>query len=158
MENNINQEQKNNQGNTKPNIYIFGEEIKRDRDNQETKARHHEYHVHKHYHGNGHRHGSGIFGLLLLFMGVTLLLTNVGLVSMDFWQFVIPFWPVLLILLGVKIILGRNWFSSIVIFILTFAFLSFLFIYGLIKVNSSIIEYFPLTPETLNSINNNFYK
>lgn len=158
MENNKEQEQQNKQEKTRPNFYIFGEEVRRNTNGEEVKDKHHEYHVHKHYYGHEHRHGGGMFGLLLLFVGVTLLLTNMGLVSSEFWQFVIPFWPILLVLLGLKIILGRNWFSSIIIFILTFAFLAGLFIFGLIKVNSRIIDYFPLPPETLNSINNNLYK
>ena len=156
MENNT--EQNNNVGdNSEPNVYIFGKEVSGEHteNKQEKKYKNkvwsEKYHCHHHYH-HQHYGGSGIFALLIIFSGIVLLLGNMGLVSPLFWNFVIPFWPVLLILVGIKLILGRNWFSSFITFIIAFAVIGGIFVYGLIKVNSSVI--YRLPPEIPNFINN----
>ena len=43
-----------------------------------------------------------LIGGLLIFLGVFWLLTNLGLISAEFWS---VFWPVFLILLGIKVLL-----------------------------------------------------
>ena len=118
--------------NTEPNVYIFGEEIKDDNEKNQFEVC-----------TKKHHHNGGIFGILIIFCGIILLLNNLGLVSPLFWQFVLPFWPVIFILLGVKIILGRNWFSYIITLILSLIIFTSIFIYGLISVNSPTLNYLP---------------
>ncbi|MCX8095167.1 MAG: DUF5668 domain-containing protein [Caldisericia bacterium] len=57
-----------------------------------------------------------MFGLILVALGVLFLLKNLGIISGDVWEI---FWPILLIILGLWIIIGsftkrkffRNFFS-----------------------------------------------
>jgi hypothetical protein len=44
-------------------------------------------------------------GILLIIVGVLLLLAKLDIISGGFWDY---FWPVILVALGAKIILGRN--------------------------------------------------
>jgi hypothetical protein len=44
-------------------------------------------------------------GIILIIVGVLLLLAKLDIISGGFWDY---FWPVILVALGAKIILGRN--------------------------------------------------
>ncbi len=60
------------------------------------------------------RHGGGsVFGLVLLFIGILFLFNNFGLVPWSIWNGLWKFWPVVLILIGVKIFIGRSLFARI---------------------------------------------
>jgi hypothetical protein len=66
------------------------------------------------------KHGDGIFGgLLLVFLGTVFLLTNLGLVPSTVWNELWKFWPVLIILLGLRLLTGRNILSRIIIALIT---------------------------------------
>lgn len=97
-------------------------------------------------HGCGHRKydhrhfGGGFLGPVVLFGGVLLLLTTLGLASKDVWQFIWPFWPVLLILAGIRIILGVNWIMSVLIALLTSVIFYGIAVYALIQVNSPVVS------------------
>jgi hypothetical protein len=72
--------------------------------------------------GNFHhkKHGNGIFGgILLVFLGMIFLLTNLGLVPSSVWGELWKFWPVLIILLGLRLLTGRNIVSRIIIALIT---------------------------------------
>ena len=92
-------ENEEKQNGSEPHVKVFNEEVK--------KGDLHFHHRHDHDH-NHHHHGGGgwLFGLVVLVIGALLLLNNLGIVSSDvwrhFWQF---FWPVLLILIGIRIII-----------------------------------------------------
>ncbi len=49
--------------------------------------------------------GKIIWGLLILFVGVVLLLEAAGIISGSIWKY---FWAVFLILIGLSVILPRN--------------------------------------------------
>lgn len=51
--------------------------------------------------------GFSITAVFLILLGVIFLLNNFGVLSWNLWQNVWKFWPVLLILFGVEIVLGR---------------------------------------------------
>lgn len=113
---------------------------------EEWRARRHEWH-------DDHHGGGGLFaGLILLFVGVVALLYTLGFVSSIFWHAILPFWPILLILWGASIILGRHWTARLVLFVVTLAFLAAVIIYGLVRVNSPLVNNLP--PNLTNSINN----
>jgi predicted membrane protein len=67
-------------------------------------------HCRRHHHGH-HGLGTAIVGLGLLGLGVTLTLDNLGLVDKHAIE---PYWPVLLILLGVSHLLQEHWFGGAV--------------------------------------------
>ncbi len=56
----------------------------------------------------GKRRGSILFGLLLVALGVLLLLTTLDAVGFGFWLELANYWPVLLVLIGVEIILAHR--------------------------------------------------
>jgi lia operon protein LiaF len=70
------------------------------------------------------KHGEGLLGgLLLVFLGIVFLLNNLGFVPSSVWNEVWKFWPVLFILLGLRLLAGRNFVSRIIIALVTlFAF------------------------------------
>lgn len=119
--------------NNEPKINIFNEDIKdwgKD-DIKEVTNNKHDKHCH-----HCKNSGPSIWGLILLFVGVCLLLNNMGLISRDIWFFVLPFWPIILILIGIKIILGKNRISSWIGFILAIILLSVIFFNALLDLRS----------------------
>ena len=57
--------------------------------------------------GKPRRRGSLLFPLVLVAAGIVLLLTNLGLIEGVAWRDVLRFWPVLLIVAGIDLIIGR---------------------------------------------------
>lgn len=88
------------ENNSEPQVRIFNEEVKKD----DFHSHHHNHDDHDHGHHRGHL-GRWIVGLLFLFFGVVLLLNHFGVVSENFWYYLWLFWPVILILIGIRIIL-----------------------------------------------------
>ena len=78
---------------SEPHVKIFNEEVKRE-----------DFH-HHHHHGHSRSFSGWLFGLIVLFIGVVLLLNNFGVVDRDVWNHIWQFWPVLLIIVGIRIIL-----------------------------------------------------
>ena len=54
------------------------------------------------------RRGSILLGLLLVALGVLLLLTTIDVVGIGLWLELVNYWPVLLVLIGVEIILAHR--------------------------------------------------
>jgi hypothetical protein len=96
-------EQKQTYDHVKPRVEIFGEEVSSWRG-----------------HRNGrHSHGRGNFlGIILLLLGGLFLLNNFGFLSAEFWSI---FWPVLLILIGIRFMLGNSLVARIILLVLILA-------------------------------------
>lgn len=106
----------NNQHLPKPHVEVFGGEFNRKSDRKSCC----------------HRRGNGVTGgLLILAAGIILLLNNLGTIPWTFWDYVAPFWPVLLILLGLKIVLGYNIISRVVLVIISVFIIWAVIVYGL---------------------------
>ncbi len=58
-----------------------------------------------------------LFGILLVFVGVILLLQTSGVLPWSLWNTLWRFWPVLIIIVGLRIVLGRlhPWLVSLLI-------------------------------------------
>jgi hypothetical protein len=69
------------------------------------------------------RAASFVFPLLLVVVGVVLLLNNVGVVPWAIWTSIGRLWPVILILFGLDLLLGRRsaWFGLTIAAIMLFA-------------------------------------
>ena len=81
----------------------------------------------KHCHGCRHGRGSNpVGGVVFVFAGIVLLLNALGVISWGFWDAVVNFWPVILILLGVQMILGRGLVSRVIVLVVTIAALLFI--------------------------------
>jgi hypothetical protein len=112
----------------------------------EWKMQHREW---RHEHG----HGGGVFwGMVLLFAGVVALLYTMGFISHSFWHAILPFWPILLIMWGASIILGRHWFARTILFLFALAFLIVIIFYGLVKSDSPLVS--SLSPNVVSAIQN----
>lgn len=142
-----NQQKQNISG---PHIQVFGEEIESKEKGRREDCHHHNHHCPRcHHHSIG---GGTIWGLGIIFAGVLLLLNNTGAVSKEIWNYILPFWPILLVLVGIRIILGFGWVSHFIVSLLTLAIFCFISLYGLVMVNSPLINYWHLPAEFINFI------
>jgi hypothetical protein len=154
-----------NQNNSKPRVEVFGEEVGTKKGAPEEKVapekeKKHSSRDHccgKHQYGPccGHRHhddGGGVFGLAILFAGVLLLLNSIGALSWQIWHFIWPFWPVLLILFGLRIVFCHSFGANGLIFLLSFAIFAFIVIYALIHIGSPAVNH--ISPKIIDFVNN----
>lgn len=85
------------------------------------------------------RHGGGsFFGLIIIFLGLIFLLNNFGILSWNIWNELWKFWPVLIILLGLKVLMGKSAiariiFTLLVLFLLAGALVYILNLQGFIS-------------------------
>jgi cytochrome c biogenesis protein CcdA len=82
-------------------------------------------------------------GVIVLAVGVVLLFNTMGIVAWEFWQVIIPFWPVLLIIMGLQLILGGGWISRIAMLLITVFVLIYIIAYGLLAIDSPLVQYIP---------------
>ena len=147
-------ENQEKQNNSQPHVKIFNEEINSQNIPGESKdSKHDGFHYHHHVHDHHHKHmGGGLFGLVVLFIGILLLFNNFGVVSMDVWNYIWPFWPLLLILMGLRIIFGFSRVIGFVIFLVAFVLFCMVVLYALIHVGSPLVYSFNLPPDFVNFI------
>jgi hypothetical protein len=72
-----------------------------------------------------HQH-SGVIAAVLISLGVILLLNNLGIISWNIWNSLFQFWPIILILFGLEIILGKNWLSRWLVALISLAVATYL--------------------------------
>lgn len=58
-----------------------------------------------------HSHGDSVFGAMLLIGGILLLLNTFTVLPWSVWNYVWPFWPIIIILWGIQLIVGFSRFS-----------------------------------------------
>ncbi len=68
-------------------------------------------------------HGAPIWGIILLFLGIVFLLQALDVLPWGVWGTLWRFWPVLIIIIGLNILLSRysRWATSILVFALLWA-------------------------------------
>ncbi len=61
--------------------------------------------------------GAPVGGILLLFLGVLLLLQNLGILPPGLWQSLIRFWPVIIVIIGLNIVFHSMspWLTSLIL-------------------------------------------
>lgn len=64
-----------------------------------------------------HRDISG--AIFLIFLGTIFLLNTTGVVDWGIWLYLLRFWPIFIILGGIKIILGKNFIAEIIVSIIS---------------------------------------
>lgn len=90
-----------------------------------------------------HNEGGSVFGLMLIFAGLILILNFLNLASRDIWHIIFKAWPTILVIMGISLIFGRNILGRIVTSIAAFIIFSLILIYGLLKVDSPALKYIP---------------
>lgn len=93
--------------------------------------------------------GGVLWGVLFLLSGIMLLLNSLGIVPWIFWQHIWQFWPTLLILLGLHVILGNNPVSRILLFLISLAVFGLIVLWGLRAIDSPLQTYIPSDVERI---------
>jgi len=88
-------------------------------------------------------HGGGVWGVFLIFSGSLLLLNSFGTLPWEIWNRFIDFWPVLLILVGIRIMLGKSLLSRLLMSLISLTVLGSIFLYVLGKEAPLLIESLP---------------
>lgn len=78
--------------------------------------------------------------LFFLFVGGMLLLNSLGIVSWNVWGYILKFWPLLIILVALQIILGKSKISGCIMGVITFLKYSVIGIVALLAVGTSATE------------------
>ncbi|MFA5135923.1 MAG: DUF5668 domain-containing protein [Patescibacteria group bacterium] len=76
-----------------------------------------------------------ITGILFICIGLILLFNTMGYVSWDIWEELLRFWPVLLILWGVEVMLGKSIASRIISSVIVFMILLFIVVFSYASIN-----------------------
>jgi hypothetical protein len=95
---------------------------------------------------------SAAWGFTVLSTGIILLMNTLGVITWDIWQYIWPFWPIILIFLGIDIILGKGLIAKIISSIIAISAILVITAYALMMVETSISGYLP--PEVVAFINN----
>lgn len=69
------------------------------------------------------RRGISFGPILIIILGIVFLLNNFGVLPWEIWQNIWKFWPVLLVLFGIEVLLGRTSSLRTIIFLLVLIFL-----------------------------------
>ncbi len=85
-----------------------------------------------------------IWGTFLLFCGSVLLFNYLGVFPWEFWDQVWRFWPVIIVLSGLSIILGKSWLARLLIAVLSSIAFGFITLVGLKEVGIPLVESLPL--------------
>jgi hypothetical protein len=89
--------------------------------------------------------GNTIWGTLLVFSGLVFLFTNMGLIDPDIWGTILRFWPVLLILGGIQMMLGNSALSDLIMLGLSILTFGGILLKALVDIRSPLIEMWGLT-------------
>jgi hypothetical protein len=85
-------------------------------------------------------HPRGVFGgLLFLLVGITFLMNNMGIIPWSFWASLWQFWPVILIIIGFRILFGSGIFSRFIVTLITIFLLLFVWTKVLIIIGSPLV-------------------
>jgi hypothetical protein len=67
-----------------------------------------------------------VWAIFLIFLGTILLLNTTGILDWSVWRYILNYWPVFLILAGLRLILGRSLVSTILVSILSIVAFSYI--------------------------------
>ena len=93
--------------------------------------------------GSRHYHGGGVWGVFLIFSGSLLLLNSFGTLPWEIWNRLIDFWPVLLILVGIRIMLGKSLLSRLLMTLISLFVFGTIFLFVLSKEAPLLVESLP---------------
>jgi len=88
-----------------------------------------------------------IFAIFLIFIGSIFLLNTTGVIGWGVWQYILRFWPVFLILGGIRLILGESLITNIILSV--FALILFILV-GIYSYTSYSSKTIPFVPNCMN--------
>ena len=150
---------------SRQHVHIFGAEVNGDETKEDWRKRKDEWRQQHHAQREQRRaewraqrsewrhehHTGGMFwGLILLIVGVLALMYTMGYVSPVFWHAIVPFWPIPLILWGASLVLGRHWFTRLILFLFALVFLIIVIVYGLVRAGSPLVS--SLSPNVVRTV------
>jgi len=141
-----------NTENTKsePHVTVFGETIG---SNPEVEPREKTRRCMCERHDRCHC-GGGVFGLVFIAAGIILLLNYAGIVPWIVWKLMAQFWPAIIIMIGLKILLGRSAVGRAIACLLNLAIIAFIVWAALSSVNSPVALEFASWPwQAVDTIN-----
>jgi hypothetical protein len=89
------------------------------------------------------RAGNVVWGTFLLFVGSILILNTFGYLPWEVWDKIFAFWPTMLILVGVHIILGNNFLSRLLMSLLSVSVFGLIFLYVIQDPFPDLLSIFP---------------
>lgn len=93
----------------------------------------------KNYHCNHCSNGS-FWGIIFILAGLTFILNNMGLIPWSFWNNLWHFWPILLILFGIRILIGCTPGSNLIMGFITALTVFSVWVKILIDINSPLVN------------------
>lgn len=93
-------------------------------------------------------HKDIVWAIFLVFIGLVFLLNTTGVVDWSIWTYILRFWPVFLILAGIKLMIGQSVVGEIVLSVI--AVVVFLFI-GMLAYMVDLGRALPFMPNFVNS-------
>jgi hypothetical protein len=97
--------------------------------------------------------GGWIVGIVLVLAGAVLVLNNYGVVSWEIWSALAVFWPIALIIVGVKMVLGRSAVSRALSALIALALILFVLFVALAGTDPALYASLDLPPWLANVIN-----
>lgn len=99
--------------------------------NEEVRSHHHE------------QNENTTWGVLFIFAGIILLLNTFGIIPWEIWETLLHFWPVLIIIAGVQMILGGSRIARILSRLITLALIGWVVLIALNQVTPEFIQKLP---------------
>jgi len=92
---------------------------------------------------NRRQENDPVVGFLFVFAGVILLLNSLGIVPWTIWSSLLKFWPILVILVGFKLLLGNSLLAQTIINIINFFVFASLLLFLLLEFAPQLIAWLP---------------
>lgn len=83
------------------------------------------------------------WAVFLILIGILFLLNTTGVISWGIWLYILRFWPILIVLIGVRIILGNSLVSRIIGMLITVLLTILTFLVSYIQFTSKEISFLP---------------
>ncbi len=84
-----------------------------------------------------------VFAIFLIFIGALFLLNTTGVVGWGIWEYILRFWPVFLILGGIRLILGYSVITEIIISVIALILFALIGIFSYISFSSNSLPFVP---------------
>jgi hypothetical protein len=83
------------------------------------------------------------WGIFLIFAGIILFLNTLEILPWEVWNQIVKFWPILIIMTGLRIIIGQNIVSRVLMILLTVALFGSLLIFVLLGSAPQLVWWLP---------------